>query len=103
MSHSPLYSFGVGAMLVGIGIVCVVGPARSENRHHLDHYYEERVKQLGKIAFPPMIEGSIQFFDAKTGLLMNSNTRERGDDCRQHIGMDGGKPVLFEHCTDGDE
>ena len=31
----------------------------------------------------------------------SSHTRERGDDCRQHIGMDGGKPVLFEHCTDG--
>ena len=30
MSHSPLYSLGVGAMLVGIGIVCVVAPARSE-------------------------------------------------------------------------
>ena len=86
-----------------LALALVVTEARSENRHHLDHYYEERVEQLGKIAFPPMIEGSIQFFDAQTGLLMNSNTRERGDDCRQQIGMDGSKPVLFEYCTDGDK
>ena len=99
MSNSPLSDLIGGAMIGGILVVCAVGPARSENRHHLSHYHEERLRQLGQIAFPPLIEGSEQFFDARTGLLMNSNTRERGDDCRQHIGMDGALPILFEHCT----
>ena len=97
MSQSPLYSFGVGAMLGGILVVCAISPARSEYRQAEPHQVE-RLRQLGEIAFPPLIEGSEQFFDTRTGLLMNSNTRERGDDCRQHIGMDGSLPILFEHC-----
>ena len=86
-----------------MALALVVTDARSENRHHLSHYHEERLKELGKIWFPPLIEGSIQFFDARNGLLVNSNTRERGDDCRQHIGMDGALPILFEDCKGATE
>ena len=83
-----------------MALALLVTDARSENRHHLDHHYERRHEELGKIWFPPLIEGRVQFFVPGQGLLYNSNTR-RGKDCERRVGYDDGRSIVFEDCKEG--
>ena len=87
------------AIFAAIGVLFIADKAGA-NETHLDHYYEERMEQLGSIAFPPMIEGSYQRIHPN-GLIFNSNVRDnQGRICRMQVGMDGNVPILFEHCDE---
>lgn len=68
------------------------------NDTHLDHYYEEQMKKLGKIVFPPHFDGSYQSLHAN-GATVTSNVPRRGErKCRQQVGIEGGRAVIFQHC-----
>lgn len=90
------------AIFAGLTTLFVVDKAGATESHALDHYYEDRMETLSEIWFPPLVEGSVQFFVPGQGALYNSNTREKGERCKRQVGHDDGRWIIFEHCeTEG--
>lgn len=100
MNRTEYFSLAIFAGLIGLFIT---DKASAESRSHLAPLYEQRLEELGKIAFPPLIEGSVQFFVPNQDPLYNSNTRDQdGKSCKRQVGYDEGRWVIFEFC-EGEE